>query len=195
MTRQRDRFWLWTNRLIRAFSLIVLSLCTAGLAACGGGPYADLAKDFSGEAEDAGTRLDVKRVVMVSIRHRGAYNFGGLHVSLTRDAVHIRPRFPLSLSLEPLILPAASVAGCTMTCFGIDDQHADLVFEKQGVEVSFDTAPELVDWCWRNGLRMLTGKEERGWLHSGQRLPDKASYVRVEISEYEEQAQSACMGY
>jgi hypothetical protein len=82
-----------------------------------------------------------------------------------------------------------------MTCFGGGDRRADLVFEQQGAEVSFDAAPEILEWCWQNGLPMLSGAEERGWLYEGRPLPAKAGYVQVAREEYDRRAHRTCMGY
>ena len=176
---------------VRGFAALALCL----LAGCGG-PYVDLAKDFTAQGEPTGGRINVKRVVIVSQRHRGAYNYRGvLEVSLTANAVEIRPTFPQSVALDRLTLPAERVTGCSMTCFGSEDRRADLVFEQQGAEVTFDAAADIVDWCWRNGLPMLTGAQERAWLYESRPLPSKAAYLRVTRDEYERQAHNTCMGY
>jgi hypothetical protein len=121
--------------------------------------------------------------------------FGGLRVYLSDGAVELRPRSTSVGLLDDLRLPATSVSGCSMTCFGGNDRHADLLLGQQEAEVSFDAAAEIVDWCWRNNLPMLSGAQERGWLYEGRALPSKADYEPVARDEYERQANRTCMGY
>jgi len=183
------------DAILRGIAGLVVCVAAAGLMACGG-PYVDLAAAFPGKGPPGGTELKVRRVVLISTRHRGAYNYTGvLKVTVADRAIEIRPRAPQSLFLADLTLPASGVSGCSMTCFGTDDQRADLVFADQGAEVSFDAAAEVVEWCWRNGLPMLSGKQEREWLYEGHALPSKRASVRVARDEYARQARSTCMGY
>ena len=176
---------------LRICSTSVLLLLLAGC----GGPYNDLARDFTAQGEPTGVEIDAARVVMVSRKHRGAYTFGGLRVFLSESAVELRPRSTYLGLLKKLRLPADGVSGCSMTCFGGKDRHADLVFGPQEAEVSFDASSEIVDWCWQNELPMLSGAQERGWLYEGRSLPSKADYEPVTRDEYEQQANRTCMGY
>ena len=172
---------------------VLLILIAAGLVGCSGS-YEDLEGAFGVEDGVTGDGVGMVEIVLVSTTHRGAYT---LHpdVILTDSTVEIRPRFPLSLFHRDLSLPASAISGCSMTCFGMDDKNADLLFEDQGVKVSFGAAPEMVDWCWQEGLPMLSGESVRGWQYSGRALPAKAEYSQVDKEEYEQQANSACTGY
>lgn len=132
---------------------------------------------------------------MTSQRHRGAYTFRSVQLFLSKTDLEIWPSPGHLGTLRSLRIPAASVSGCSLTCFGGADRHGDLVLEAQGAQLSFDAASEIVEWCWRNGLPMLTGAEERAWMYGKQPLSSKARYVPVPRDEYERQANRTCMGY
>ncbi|KAB2915548.1 MAG: hypothetical protein F9K30_18985 [Dechloromonas sp.] len=173
----------------------LLIVAAAVLAGCSG-PYDDLGQAFVAKTEPKGTSTDVRRLVLVSTRHRGALSYDRtMAVSLTADTVEIRPKFPFSLIEKGLDLPASQVSGCAMTCFGVQDQHVDLLFEEHGADISFDVPSQFIDWCWRNNLPMFSGDSKRGWLYSGRPLPTKTGYVQVAKESYEKQAYRACLGY
>jgi hypothetical protein len=170
-------------------------LLAVGLAGCSG-PYDDLAKDFAAKGEPQGQRTSVSAMTLVSNRHEGAFNYNGvITVSLAANTVEIRPISPASFFLGGLDLPAERISGCSMTCFGVDDQHADLLFESHGAEISFDGAAEFIDWCWRNDLPLISGANRRDWLYAGGSLSGKAAYLPVPRDEYERQALQACRGF
>lgn len=165
------------------------------LAACSG-PYEDLSQEFEAHGKAKGSELEMRNIVLVSTKHRGAFSFhGGMSVSLTENMVEVRPDFPLSLFVKSLDLPSSRVSGCAMTCFGTRDQNVDLLFEKHGADIQFDAAKELIDWCWRNDVPMTSGTNKRDWLYSGKALPPRETYSRVSKEEYEKQAYQACLGY
>ena len=175
------------------------TLCVIGvlvaLGACKG-PYEDLSKDFEARSGATGSEVAVRNIVLVSTKHQGAFSYhGGMSVSLTENAVEVRPDFPLSLFVKSLDLPSSRVSGCAMTCFGVGDQNVDLLFEQHGADVQFDAATEFMDWCWRNEIPMISGANKRDWLYSGKTLPARETYARVSKEEYEKQAHRACLGY
>lgn len=173
----------------------LLAPLTIVLTACSG-PYDDLGQSFVVQSKPKGSNTDVRRLVLVSTKHRGAFRYDQvMAVSLTSDTVEIRPKFPLSLLEKSVDLPASRVSGCAMTCFGVQDKHVDLLFADHGADISFDAPSKFIDWCWQNGLPMFSGANKRDWLYSGKALPTKAGYVRVPKDEYENQAHQACLGY
>jgi hypothetical protein len=183
--------WMTRGRPQRTWSAGLLLLILAGCT----GPYDDLATDFTAVGDPTGVQIKGDRVVMSSRKHRGAYTFGSVRVFLTDAAVEIGPTTVARPLLANLRLPAASVSGCSMTCFGGHDRRASLVFEQKGAAVSFDAASEIVEWCWQNGVPMLSGAAKRGWLYQGLPLPSRAGYVRPSREDYARQAERACMGY
>jgi len=172
-----------------------IALALLVLTGCSRGAYRDLEAGFAAEGGPSGIRTPANRLFMVSTRHRGAFQVGGVQVFLSADAVEIRPRFPASAYLRNLRLPAASISACSMTCFGPEDRYADLLLEPQGAQVSVDAASELVEWCWQNDLPMASAAETRGWLYRGHSLPSRTAYARVSREDYEEQARRACLGH
>jgi hypothetical protein len=173
----------------------LLPLLAVVLTGCSG-PYDDLGQNFAVHTEPKGANTEVRRVVLVSTRHHGAFSYDRvMAVSITSNTVEIRPRFPFSLFQKGIDLPASQVSGCAMTCFGVQDKHVDLLFESHGADISFDAPSKFIDWCWRNNLPMFSGANKRDWLYSGKSLPTKAGYVQVSRENYENQAQQACLGY
>jgi hypothetical protein len=177
---------------MKTLLLLVIAIALSGCS----GPYDDLGQSFSVQTSPKGTNVEVRRLVLGSTRHRGAFSYDRvMAVSLTADAVEIRPKFPFSLIEKSIDLPASQVSGCAMTCFGVQDKHVDLLVESHGADISFDVPSKFIDWCWQNNLPMFSGANKRDWLYSGKSLPTKVGYVQVPKEEYESQAHQACLGY
>ncbi len=176
--------------------MVLLLALTALLLGCKG-PYKDLEGDFAAsDAKGGGTQVSTNYITLVSQNQTGAFNYKGvLEVTVSDDAVTFAPRTPYSIFQKAIRIPSTAITGCSMTCFGMDDRHVDLLLGKQGTDISLDAPKAMLDWCWRTNRPMITGKQKRDWLYAGKELPDIKDHLQVARDEYERQACRACAGY
>jgi len=177
----------------------------ASLAACSGG-YGDLEQSFSVAKPAASTPsalapekpIAVEKVILVSTKGGGADNFNNvLAIKLTANAVEIEPKLPLSLWMNNLSIPAEAISGCSKTCFGTGVWDADILVERTGVELSFPSSDQIVEWCWANKIPMIPAKARRQWLYANASLPSRSEFSEQLSSRerFDQQARQSCLGY
>lgn len=161
-----------------------------------GGPYQSLENEFAISQQSSSTANKVSSVVLTSRKHHGAFSYRDvLKFSLSSEGIDIYPQFPLSISLKSIHIPVESVSGCSKTCGASWD--ADLLIEKTGTEISFYESNEILNWCWKNKIPMISGKDRREWLYNKKPLPNKSNYFDQLNSRevYNHQTKLACGGY
>ena len=98
---------------------------------------------------------------------------------------------------KPLFLPIDAIAGCSMTCFGTEDQHVDLIVPSTGSEISIPAVRLLRDWCWNSRKPMISGALLSEWKYSGATLPPPAELGQFPDSRdaCDKRAYQTCLGY
>jgi hypothetical protein len=164
-------------------------------AACGGS-YDVLEKAFPAKTDLQPKLIASRTIVLTSTPHSGAENLRGIvNIGLAPAFVEISADKAFDLFYSRIQIPNDAIAGCSKTCFGSTKWDTDLLLEDVGIQVSIENAQEVLDWCWDNGLPMISSSVRRAWKYEGKALPRKADYVRVSKNEYASQAKSACLGY
>lgn len=174
-------------------ALLILISCAG--AACGGA-YNELEKAFPAKS-DLQPKIVASRTIVLTRRpSSGAENLRGIaNVGLTPAFIEIRADKPFELFYSKIQIPTEAITGCSKTCFGSTKWDADLLLDDVNIEVSIQNSQEVIDWCWENGLPMISSSVRRAWKYEGKALPRKTDYVRVSKNEYASQARSACLGY
>lgn len=185
-------------RSCRPSAVAISGVLAIALAGCSG-PYRDLESSFKDSAGSSGVKIWVKNVVLGSTGHEGVENYGGtsLSVKVTQDAVELDPKFPFSLYMASVRIPAKDVSGCTCSSFGGDPFTANLLIERTGTEVSFEQSKDIFEWCWQNRLPIIPGDASRKWLYSRGKLPEKSKFEDQLSSreQFDKQLKLSCMGY
>ena len=184
------------QRLGGAFTLrkLVVAL-TLGAAACGG-PYNDLEKAFPAKGDLQSKVLTTATVVLTSKKHSGAYSLRRVaNIAVTSKFVEISVDKPFSVFHRKVQIPIEAITGCSKTCFGPGKWDADLLVGELGIQVSIKNSQQVLDWCWDNGLPIISGSARRAWMHEGKDLPGRHGYVQVSKEQYLRETRSACMGY
>jgi hypothetical protein len=96
-----------------------------------------------------------------------------------------------------LSIPVSEIAACAMTCYGLADQHVDLLIPKTGSDLEIPSSKAILDWCWTNRKPMISGADKRAWHYSGAALPPTSRYQEQFASRpaFDEQAKLSCQGY
>jgi hypothetical protein len=178
--------------MTRRAVLIVIAL--AGTAC--GGLYNDLEKVFPAKTNLQPKAVASRTIVLTGRGHSGAENLREIvNIGVTPAFVEIRADKPFEFFYGKIQIPIDVITGCSKTCFGPGRWDADLLLNDVGIEISVENSQEIIDWCWDNGLPMISSSVRRAWKYEGKALPSKNEYVRVSKDEYASQARSACSGY
>jgi len=174
-------------------ALIILFI-VAGVAC--GGSYDDLEKAFPAKSELKPRMVASRTIVLTGKYHSGAENLRGVaNVGLTSGFVEIGADKPFALMYSKIQIPVDAITGCSKTCFGPSKWDADLLLNDVGIDIGIENSQDVLDWCWDNGLPLISSSARRAWMYEGKGLPSKTGYVRVSKDEYTSQTRSACMGY
>jgi hypothetical protein len=157
------------------------------------GPYKDLEQKYPKENEVSAKVLTPESLVLTSQHHKGAFSFRDMNnIQLTDTAVYINLD---SFFHKPLELPISNITGCSCTYFNKDNWDTDLILGDDGIEIGIHLSKETKDWCFKNNLPVITGKQQRDWLYNKKPLPSFENYVQVSREDFDYQFKQACMGY
>ena len=176
---------------MKAFIALLASLALSGC----GKSYPDLESAFGVETIPDGTKLSAKTIVLTSQNHPGAERYGELAtIQLSRDSIGIELSLPFT---KPISIPTDQVAGCSMTCFGTNDQHVDLLIPKTGIDIMIASSTQLLDWCWSAKRPMIPASITRAWQYHGTPLPPTSNFKEQFLSRdlFDEQKRQSCLGY
>jgi hypothetical protein len=170
-------------------------LCALALSGCGKS-YSDLQSAFHVERIDDGRQLTTKSLVLLSQEQgRGAESYNGVaSISLSKDSIGVDLSVPFT---DAIAIPADAIAGCSMTCFGVGDQHVDLLIPQAGIDMMIPSSKELVDWCWASKKPMFAASARRDWQYKRIPLPPASRFVEQLSSRdlYDKQKLQSCLGY
>ena len=116
-------------------------------------------------------------------------------MGLDDSSIHFSPEFPFSIGFPSAQVPTDAISGCGMTCFSKDRWYVDILIGDLGIEIGVREAPEVIDWCWEQGLPMVSGTQRRGWLYEGGELPRRDEYEQVGREEYRRKTRRSCQGF
>jgi len=180
----------------RVMPRLALLMVTAIAGVACGGPYNDLEKAFPAKTDLQSKVVASRTIVLTGKRHSGAENPRGVaNVGLTPAFVEISTDTAFTLFYSKVQIPTEAIAGCSKTCFGPAKWDADLLLNDVDIGIGIENSQEVLDWCWDNGLPMISGSVQRAWMYEGKALPGRTDYVRVTKDEYVSQTKSACAGY
>ncbi|WP_144395377.1 hypothetical protein [Pleionea sediminis] len=157
------------------------------------GPYKNLEQKYPKGNETSVKALTPESLVLTSQHHKGAFSFRNMNsVQLADSAVFISLD---SFFHDPVEIPVSSITGCSCTYFDKDNWHTDLILGKDGIEIGIHLSRATKDWCFKNNLPVITGKQQRDWLYNKNALPSFEDYVQVTREDFDYQFKQACMGY
>ena len=157
--------------------------------------YSDLESAFGVKKLPESASLEAHTIVITSQRHRGAESYNDIAIIYASgNSIGIEVSVPF---LKPVSIPANDIAGCSMTCFGTDDQHVDLLIPKTGSDIMIPSSKELLDWCWNNKKPMFPSGAQRDWQYKGLPLPPSSDFREQLKSRelFDEQTRQSCLGY
>lgn len=174
------------------FAVAMLSVLS--LAACSPS-YKDLEKAFPSTTRSTSPPLKTRTIVLTSQKHRGAESYNDLvTIRLSSSSIELDNAAPFR---SPVSVPVDEVTGCSMTCFGWEDQHVDLLIAKTGTDLMIPRSDALLEWCWSTRRPMVPGKSLREWQYQNVPLPGPEAYhEQLQSREaYDAQAKQSCLGY
>lgn len=138
-----------------------------------------------------GNRLDISRQ-----QHMGFLFFrDGLNYSLSKSFIRIERNFPRNILYKKVNLSKSSILGCSQSSFGKSDISSVLVIKKINAVMSIRHSPEIIEWCWKNRIPVLSNKEVREWQYNAKPLPAKSELdKRLSKPIYDEYMNKACKG-
>jgi hypothetical protein len=177
--------------IMKHFVAIISALSMVGCS----GAYSDLeAKYAVGKASNS-SPLEAHTIVITSQNRKGAESYHDLAtIRASDESIAIEISAPFK---RPINIPVSEIAGCSMTCFGTDDQHIDLLIPTTGSDLMIPRNEPLLEWCWRNRKPMYSAAAVRNWQYSGVPLPPRDS-LKVQFdsrAKYDEQTKQSCLGY
>lgn len=117
-----------------------------------------------------------------------------MSVFISDDSIVFKPSFSFSFE-NPFEIPFTAIHSCNKQCGGSTDYN--LIFDNLGLVIEIENAPQILEWCWRNKIPVLSSGSRREWIYKGIDLPTKAdlsdSLVSHEI--YKQHLKRACQGY
>ena len=158
--------------------------------------YGDLEKAF--EAEELPVleaNVELKTFSVSSQKRKGIENFRDIAtVLISTKGIVLDAGAPFT---KRVFIPTNEVIGCTMTCFGTDDQHVNLLIPKTGTSLMVQSSEALLNWCWENKKPMFSSKSKRGWLYKGVPLPPVTEFEEQfnDRKVFDEQKKQSCLGY
>jgi hypothetical protein len=172
---------------------VIGALVAAILAVgCSRGPYADLERAFEAEKQKAAKSVRVAAVVLVSPRHKGADNYKNMmDVSLSDAGIAISPKSPF---MKPVLIPVSAIVGCSKKCFGESQWDADIMIGSPPVEVSFESSVEMIEWCWKNRVPVISTQHRQDWMYRGKPLVQSREHL-MSRGRYDEALRQRCLGY
>lgn len=174
--------------------LVTIVLVLLALSSCGR-TYSDLESAFRTDTISKESPLSARTIVLTSRLHRGAESYHGLAtIRLSADSVDIDMSMPFK---KPIRIPTDQIAGCSMTCFGTDDQHVDLLVPKVEVDIMIPSSEELLNWCWSSKRPMFPSSVRRAWQYKGSPLPPASDFKEQLDSRqsFDKQKTQSCLGY
>jgi len=178
---------VWASHLLVIASLSILSGCSS--------VYSDLEEAYGVEQISDLNYLPVGNISITSNRRSGILTFTGTaSLSATEDAIFI---ITGESTFSPIMVPVTDIAACSMTCFGAEDRHINLLIPSVGSNVMVNASKKLLDWCRLSGRPMISSAARRAWQYDLQQiekpaLGDGSSMQSAE--DYEGLAQAACKG-
>ena len=167
-----------------------------GFALLGCAPsYSDLEDTFPAKNKMATPALDQRSMVVTSQRHDGAESYRDLvTIRLSVESIEIENAAPFR---KPIQVPTEEIAGCSMTCFGVQDQHVNLLVPRTGSDLMIPRSEALLEWCWTTRRPMISGDARRKWQYSGVALPKAETYSQQLESRmlYDAQTKQSCLGF
>jgi hypothetical protein len=157
--------------------------------------YSDLESAFEVEKLTVSPSLEAHTITITSLQHKGAESYYDIATIYTHpNSIDIKIDAPFT---KPISIPSNEIAGCSMTCFGTDDQHVDLLIPKTGSDVMIPSSKKLLDWCWDNKRPMLPSSARRDWQYNGIPLPSPKNFqAQLESRElFDKQTVQSCLGY
>ena len=158
--------------------------------------YADLEVAFEVKGQPAESKqLETKTFSVSSLNRKGIATYGDIAtILISSNGIYLDTGIPL---MKSVLLPTNEVAGCSMTCFGTDDQHVDLLIPKTGTDLMIQRSKVLLDWCWENKKPMFSGKSKREWRYNKVSLPPASEFMEQlsDRKKYDEQRKQSCLGY
>lgn len=155
--------------------------------------YSDLEKTFASAKQSEAPSISADTVEFVSVYRRGGiFTFKhDVTIRLSKNSIQIEPPFPW----KTVTIPSESVSGCSKTC-GLG-WEANILVAITGTEISVPESNEIIEWCWKNHLPMVSGRDRREWLYHRVTLPLASTYKQQLASRelYDRQAKSSCVGY
>jgi hypothetical protein len=169
-------------------------LCAVLLVGCSPS-YSDLEEAFPAKDLKDTPALEEHSMVITSQKHRAAESYHDLiTIRVSAESVEIENTAPLRKAIR---VPTVEIAGCSMTCFGVDDQHVNLLVPKTGSDLMIPRSEALLDWCWSTRRPMISSDARRKWQYRGVALPQSDTYAEQLKSRdlYNAQAKQSCLGY
>lgn len=177
---------------------LIVIVAVVPFEGCAAGPYHDLEVAFRTRAASTAPKIEAARVVLGSTKREGASSYGPsvLAVGLPSGAVEIRPTFPASLGMDNLRIPSEAISGCAKTCYGTSSWTADLLIQRADTEISFERSPDVIEWCWKNRIPVISSTDHRNWLYRHSPLPERSQLIPQLASreQFERQINMSCAG-
>jgi len=174
--------------------LIIHIFISVFLIGCSGA-YGDLEEKYPANEIVDSEIVEMKSIILTSKVHKGdgAHSINGLSkVKINSEFMEIEINIPWYQKIQ---IPVEEISGCGKTCFGSDAWDADILLGELGTEISFRNSKQVLEWCWEQGLPMITSKNKRDWMYNDKTLPSKEGYQQVSKEEYTRQTKRRCAGY
>ena len=183
-----------STRTLGHMRVVPALLCVLPLLGCSPS-YSDLEDAFAAKNMVTTPALEQRSMVITSQKHRGAESYRDLvTIRLSVDSVDIENSTPFAKAIK---VPTEEIAGCSMTCFGVDDQHINLLIPRTGSDLMIPRSEALLDWCWSTRRPMISGGARRNWQYHGVALPKAETFADPLNSRelYDAQVTQSCLGF
>lgn len=130
-------------------------------------------------------------------QHMGFIFFrDGLSYSLSKSHIRIERNFPRNIFYKKVTLNKNTIIGCSQSSYGKKDISSVLVIKKINAVISIRHSPEIIEWCWKNRIPVLSNKEVREWEYNAKPLPAKSELdKRLSKPIYDEYMNKAWKGF
>lgn len=163
---------------MRARLLIAIPIVLGMAWSWSTGAYSDLAARYPAKASFTGTPIRSRTLVVTGPQRRGATNYRDIvRVNVAPGALELQGRGLAGAMMSAIRIPRDAVRFCAKTCFGASNWSADVVLAEPALELSFENAQEIIDWCWREHVPILPQKAESAWLYEAGSLPAPAAFA------------------
>lgn len=179
-------------RLLVAFAIV------PGMAwSWSSGAYSELASRYPARSPFTGTPIGASTLVVIGPQRRGASNYRGIvRINVAPGALELRGRGLAGAMMGAIRIPRDAVRFCAKTCFGKSKWEADVLLQSPALKLQFESAQEIVEWCWAERVPVLPSNAESAWLYNDAALPDPAEFERQFSSraEFDEALHKSCVG-